>query len=171
MTQRARNCIDASLVSQAERAVRHLRRSGLTAVTAESCTAGLISAALSQAQGAARQLHGSFVVYTKQNKTMALGVPASLLQRKGAVNAEVAEKLAKGALRRSPADIAVAVTGVLGPDEDEDGNPVGLVYFACCRRRGACRVERRQYSKMASDRLRRRVVSHALALLQRCSTK
>jgi nicotinamide-nucleotide amidase len=102
---------------------------------------------------------------------MALGVSAALLRKKGAVNAEVAAKLATGALRRSPADIAVAVTGVLGPAEDEDGNPVGLVYFACCRRGKKCLVERRLYPKKQHDRLRQLVVLHALSMLQKCGAK
>lgn len=164
----AGGCIDLALVNRAERTLRSLARHGLTAVTAESCTAGLIAAALSQAPGAAQQLHGSFVTYTKANKTMALGVPAALLRRLGAVNAEVAERLARGALARSPADIALAVTGVLGPEEDEDGNPVGLVYFACCRRGRPCLVQRRKYPAWPAERLRRAAVLHALSLLQRC---
>ncbi len=160
-------CIDPALVARAQRTLRSLARQGLTAVTAESCTAGLIAAALSQAHGAAAQLHGSFVTYTKANKTMALGVSASLLKREGAVNAKVVEALARGALARSPADIALAVSGVLGPEEDEDGNPVGLIYYACCRRGGTCRIERRKYPRWEAERLRRAVVLHALALLQR----
>jgi nicotinamide-nucleotide amidase len=164
----AGTCIDKALVTRAERTLRSLARHGLTAVTAESCTAGLVAVALSQAHGAAEQLHGSFVTYTKANKTMALGVPATLLQREGAVNAKVVERLARGALARSPADIALAVSGVLGPEEDEDGNPVGLVYFACCRRGGRCLVERRKYPAWHVERLRRTVVLHALSLLQRC---
>lgn len=160
-------CIDPVLVARAQRSLRSLARQGLTAVTAESCTAGLIAAALSQAHGAAAHLHGSFVTYTKAHKTMALGVSAALLQREGAVNAKVVEALARGALARSPADIALAVSGVLGPEEDEDGNPVGLIYYACCRRGGICRIERRKYPRWEAERLRRAVVLHGLALLQR----
>jgi len=96
-------------------------------VTAESCTAGKLAAALlSEAPGAAERLHGSFVTYTKANKTKSLGVSAALLQRRGAVCREVAVAMAEGALVRSPATVAVSITGVAGPDPDEDGNPVGL---------------------------------------------
>jgi nicotinamide-nucleotide amidase len=159
-------CIDQALTAKADQALRRLKRAGLTAITAESCTAGLVAAALSQAEGASDQLHGSFVTYTKEHKTMALGVPAALLQREGAVNENVARKMAQGALQRSPADIALAVTGVLGPAEDDDGNPVGLVYFASCKRGGKCTIERKQYPKMDHDQLRRRVVLRALELLR-----
>jgi nicotinamide-nucleotide amidase len=69
-------CIDKSLVRDACRALERLKERGLTLVTAESCTAGLIAAAMSQAEGASKTLHGSFVVYTKENKTKALGVSA-----------------------------------------------------------------------------------------------
>src|SRR5262245_47126142 len=71
-------------------------------VTAESCTAGKLAAVLSEAPGAAERLHGSFVTYTKANKTKSLGVSADLLQRKGAVCREVAVAMAEGALVRSP---------------------------------------------------------------------
>lgn len=111
---------------------------GLTLVTAESCTAGRLASALSDAPGASEHFHGGFVTYTKEAKTKLLGVDANLLREKTAVCAEVAEAMAQGALLRSPADVAVSVTGVAGPEPDEDGNPVGLVYCAGAKR-GAAR--------------------------------
>lgn len=161
------HCIDESLIRCAARALETLARSKLTVVTAESCTAGLISAALSQADGASDVLHGSFVTYTKANKAMALGVSRDLLSRDGSVNAEVARQLARGALERSPADIALAVTGVLGPERDEDDNPVGLVYLCTCRRGEAPQVVRKEYDKSTHHELRRIVVADALDLLRR----
>jgi nicotinamide-nucleotide amidase len=162
-----RACLDPRLVAKADRIVRLLRCGGLTIVTAESCTAGLISAALSEGEGAADCLHGSFVAYTKANKSRALGVPADLLRRRGAVNGAVARALAKGALARSPADIAIAVTGVLGPRSDEDGNPVGLVYFCLAARGGTAPVLRRQFRKQPHDRLRFRATATALDMIGR----
>jgi nicotinamide-nucleotide amidase len=161
-------CIDRELAECASKAVARLAEKKLTIVTAESCTAGLISAALSQGEGAAKVLHGSFVTYTKDNKTMALGVSRELLEQKSSVNAEVAKQLACGALERSPADIALSVTGVLGPEPDEDGNPVGLVYLACCRRGGAPNVVHKDYGDRPHDELRRAVVRDALDLLLDC---
>src|ERR1700744_5873921 len=106
------NCIDPALVAKADAVLQVLKAKGLTVVTAESCTAGLISAALSQVEGAGDILHGSFVVYTKANKAKALGARLDILEREGSVNATVVRALACGALDRSPADFAIAVSGV-----------------------------------------------------------
>ncbi len=139
---------------------------GLTIVTAESCTAGLIAASLSTAEGAGKTLHGSFVTYTKAHKTRALGIPAKLLAREGSVTRRVAADMLRGALRHSPADIAVAVTGVLGPEPDEDGNPVGLVFIGCQRRGARPKILKKRYGKRDADQLRRKTVCDALALLE-----
>ena len=101
-------CIDRELTEAARDAAEAIKRAKLTVVTAESCTAGLISAALSHADGASEILHGSFVTYTKDNKSKALGVDRRLLSEKSAVCAEVAEQMACGALDRSPATLALA---------------------------------------------------------------
>jgi nicotinamide-nucleotide amidase len=126
--------LDGDLARSAAELFTLLRAKKLSVVTAESCTAGLVATTLSDAPGAAELLHGGFVTYTKTNKTCALGVPAALIAQHGAVSREVAIALAIGALERCPADLAVAVTGVAGPDPDVDGNPVGLVYFAVAQR-------------------------------------
>jgi nicotinamide-nucleotide amidase len=110
--------------------------SGLSLVTAESCTAGALAKAFAQAEGASKYFHGGIVAYTKPMKIKTLGVSPELLEEKSAVCAEVAVAMAEGALARSPADIAVSITGVAGPEPDEDGNPVGLVYCAVAQRRG-----------------------------------
>ena len=160
-------CIDKSLVRDARRALELLKEKNLTLVTAESCTAGLIAAAMSQTEGASMTLHGSFVVYTKKNKTKALGVSARHLKAKGSVTRTVAEQLLAGALRRSPADVALAVTGVLGPERDEDGNPVGLVFLGCQINGGPPRIVRKRYPRDSAERLRRKTVRDALDLLER----
>ena len=129
----------------------------------------MISAILSQAEGAGSCLHGSFVVYTKQHKTAALGVPEALLAEVGSVHAEVARRMAEGALARSPADIVLAVTGVTGPAEDEDGNPVGRVIFACGRRGEVLQVEDCNFGKDAPDKLRRLAALHAFSLMERAA--
>lgn len=122
---------DGSRIARlAGRVMKMAQRRKLSIVTAESCTAGKLAAVLADAEGAGAFLHGGFVTYTKDHKTRALDVPAELLQRKGAVCREVAMAMADGALARSPAHIAVAITGVAGPEPDEDGNPVGLVCIA-----------------------------------------
>lgn len=106
----------------------------LTIAVAESCTGGALAVALSKAPGAGEHFHGGVVTYTKDAKNAVLSVPMQVLKEKTAVCAEVAEAMAAGALELFPADIAVAITGVAGPDPDEDGNPVGLVYVASAKR-------------------------------------
>lgn len=158
-------CIDPGLIQRANEVGKILKHTGMTVVTAESCTAGLIAAVLSQADDAGEVLHGSFATYTKAHKAAALGVPAVLLDEKGSVSEAVAVAMAEGALTRSPADIAIAVTGVLGPKRDEDGNPVGLVYFCCATRSGKPTVLRETLGPQYPDALRHIAVTAALDLL------
>jgi len=106
-------------------------------VTAESCSAGLLAARLSDADGASSCLHGGIVAYTKMMKHAVLGVPERLLTEKTAVCAAVAHEMAAGAVHCTPANAAIAITGVAGPEPDEDGNPVGLMFIAVVTPRGA----------------------------------
>lgn len=139
----------------------------LTLITAESCTSGLLATALSEAPGAADLLHGGFVTYTKAHKTAALGIPAELLQSRGAVCPEVAAAMAEGALARSPADVAVAITGVAGPSRDEDGNPVGLVCVAVARQSLPPSILERNYGDIGRDAVREHAMRDALQELER----
>jgi nicotinamide-nucleotide amidase len=164
-------CVDAQLSARAQPVVDALRRAKLSVVTAESCTAGLIAAILSHGMQASDCLHGGYVVYTKAHKTAALGVDSALLDSQGSVNADVAREMVLGALRRSPANIAISVTGVLGPDPDEDGNPPGLVYFAVCRSDHAPLVVQRNYDASDPDAVRREVILEALSMLQRSASE
>ena len=141
------------------------RRVGI--ITAESCTSGLLATTLSEAPGAAELLHGGFVTYTKENKTAALGISAELLKSRGAVCPEVAAAMAEGALARSPADVAVAITGVAGPAKDEDGNPVGLVCIAVARKSFPPSVLERNYGDIGRDAVRERAMKDALLELER----
>lgn len=158
-------CVDTALVERAGRTVTRLQSRRLTVVTAESCTAGLICALIAQAEGAGEVLDGSFVVYSKDHKTKALDVDRELLRRSGAVNRAVAQQMLLGALAHSPAKLGLAVTGVLGPDPDEDGNPVGRVFLAAGRRGGEAQLRQCDYGRQPHDILRRRVVLDALTLL------
>ncbi len=167
MVETVISSIDADIVRRAEGVMRLLLERKLSAIAVESCTAGLISAALSEAEGASTGLQGGYVTYTKEQKTTALGVPAELLASRGSVNDEVAQRMVAGALERSAADVALAVTGVLGPEPDEDGNPVGLIVFACCRRGQRPQVIERTFPRMETDRLRHAVVIAALDLMEK----
>lgn len=119
-----------SLASLAQRLVARAINLNMTIATAESCTAGALAVTLADSKGGGIAFQGGFVVYTKANKTAALGVPSELISDHTAVSGPVAEAMAKGVLDRTPADLGIAVTGVAGPDPDEDGNPVGLMHIA-----------------------------------------
>ncbi len=106
--------------------------------------------------------HGGFVTYTKPHKSCALGVPETLLREKGAVCAEVARAMAEGALEHSRAGISAAITGVAGPEPDEDGNPVGRVCIAIARRGFPTRDLERHYPNVGRDAIRARAVADAL---------
>lgn len=151
----------------AKQAIEGARQRNLSIITAESCTAGKLATLLSEAPGAAEHLHGSFVTYTKANKTRSLGVPAGLLEQKGAVCSEVATAMAKGALARSPANLAVSITGVAGPDPDEDGNPVGLVCIAVARQTGEPVHLEKQYGAIGREKVQEHAMADALAELIR----
>jgi nicotinamide-nucleotide amidase len=163
--------IDPALVARAAGVLAALRARNLTVVTGESCTAGLIAAVLSQAEGAGDVLHGSFVTYSKTSKCAMLGLSAELLRSAGAVNATVAAMMVHGALHNSAGDLALAITGVLGPEPDEDGNPVGLVFLACGERGGTPRILRKDYGAGPHEALRRAAVLDALALLEEYATR
>lgn len=141
-------------------------RRNLTLVTAESCTAGGVARALSQAPGAAKHLHGGFVTYTKAMKHQALGVSWDLLKEKTAVCAEVAEAMVRGALARSPADIALSITGVVGPEPDEDGNPVGLVYCCTLTQAGDINAAKYMFDRRPPEAILKATVTEALNLLR-----
>jgi nicotinamide-nucleotide amidase len=158
--------LDAPVEAQAQAVVSALKSRGMTIVTAESCTAGALAAVLSRANGAGEVLDGGFITYTKAHKTAALGVSPDLLAEKGAVNAEVVRQLAGGALDHSRASFAIAISGVLGPEKDEDGNPVGLVYF-CTQARGETpRVTREEFGCRPRDTMLDAVIGRALALIE-----
>ncbi len=160
--------IDEALIRRAAEVVGRACEGRLTIVAAESCTGGLLASVLSEAPGAGEHLHGGFVVYTKEQKTIALGVPHDLLQRNGAVCETVARAMAEGALARSQADIGVAITGVAGPAGDEDGNPVGLVHLAAARRCHQTLHMERRFGDIGRGAVRYRAVLTALSLLERC---
>ena len=110
---------------------------GITLATAESCTGGLLAAVLTHREGASKVFERGFVTYSNQSKMDMLSVPEVILTTHGAVSAEVAEAMAKGALKNSLAGIAVSITGIAGPDGGSDKKPVGLVYFGYALKGGS----------------------------------
>ena len=111
-----------------------LKSHGLMLATAESCTGGMIAAALTDIAGSSDVVERGFVTYSNEAKTEMLGVPADLIERVGAVSEEVAQAMAAGALAHAPVDLAIAVTGIAGPGGGSAEKPVGLVHFGLARR-------------------------------------
>ena len=103
---------------------------GLTVATAESCTGGLVAHLITEVPGSSAYLRGGIVAYADDVKRAALGVPAEVLVAHGAVSAQVALAMAEGVRQALGTDLAVAVTGVAGPDGGSEAKPVGLVYVA-----------------------------------------
>lgn len=162
--------IDDTLVGLAVRALQAAERNGLKVITAESCTGGLVATVLSEAPGAVDYFDGGFVCYTPEHKCAALGIDRKLIERCGAVSAEVATAMVEGALAGSTANIAVAVTGVAGLDTDEKGNPVGLVYVAAGRRGADIICVKRNFGDGGRAAIRAQAAAEALALLERIAS-
>lgn len=140
---------------------------GLKIVTAESCTGGLIAATLAAVPGASEVLERGFVTYSNEAKHDMLGVPAELIVRKGAVSQEVALAMVDGVLKHSPADIAVAVTGIAGPGGGSTEKPVGLVHIAAARRSGARLHVEKRFGDMGRLQVQSETVAVALDLMMR----
>jgi nicotinamide-nucleotide amidase len=131
--------------------------------TAESCTGGLIAGCLTEIPGSSSVIDRGFVTYDDRAKAEMLGVPAALIARVGAVSEEVARAMAEGALARSPADLAIAVTGIAGPGGATATKPVGLVHMAVARR-GRATLHRREVFPGDRTAVRAATVDAALAL-------
>lgn len=137
-----------------------------TLALAESCTGGMVAQMLTEMPGMSAVLRAGWVVYSNDAKEKALGVPTELLVAHGAVSREVAQALARGALERSGADVALAITGVAGPDGGSVEKPVGLVWFACADLTGVQCVEMR-YPAVGRSAIRRFAAHTGLDLLRR----
>lgn len=133
--------------------------------TAESCTGGMIAAALTDVPGSSAVLDRAFVTYSNEAKMDMLGVPAALIRRHGAVSAQTARAMAVGALRRSRADVTVSVTGIAGPSGGNQEKPVGLVWFGLKTADQPTRVERRVFAQGGRDFVRSRATETALHFL------
>ena len=138
---------------------------GAMVATAESCTGGMIAAALTDVPGSSAVVDRGFVTYSNDAKTEMLAVPPELISWFGAVSGEVARAMAQGAILNSRADIAVSVTGVAGPTGGTAEKPVGLVWFGLARSDGFARIERRIFPVGSRDFVRTKAVETALQLL------
>lgn len=144
--------------------VHAARETGATVVTAESCTGGMVAAAITDTPGSSKMFDRGFVTYSNAAKHELLGVRPATLDSHGAVSEEVAREMAEGALARSEATLAVAVTGIAGPGGSEY-KPEGRVCFALARRGAMTRSETVEFGAPGRSEVRARARDHALELL------
>lgn len=158
--------IEADIVRAAAEFLSAARDKGELVATAESCTAGLLAATLTAVPGCSDVFERGFVTYSNTAKSEMLGVPYWLIEKHGAVSEDVARAMAGGALTHSNASLAVAVTGIAGPDGGTPEKPVGLVHFAAGRPEGPMHHERVVFGDLGRAEVRRRSVERALSLLR-----
>jgi len=156
-----------SLASLARRVGSRLKRRGLKLATAESCTGGWIAQAVTSVAGSSEWFERGFVTYSNEAKKESLGVRTATLSRYGAVSEETAREMAAGALKRSRAQVAVAVTGIAGPGGGTRAKPVGMVCFAWARKRGAPESTTLHFSGGRESVRRKSVVAALQGLLER----
>jgi nicotinamide-nucleotide amidase len=156
----------ADLKTAAAALIRAYAERGLKIATAESCTGGLVAGILTEIAGSSAVVERGFVVYSNEAKTELIGVPAELIEAHGAVSAPVALAMADGALARSHADVAVAVTGIAGPTGGTATKPVGLVHFACAAAGKPTRHLERRYGDLGRGVVRLCAVEDAFGLLR-----
>ena len=152
------------LEERARRVLEACRSAGVRLALAEASTGGLMAACLTDIPGASAVVERGFIPYSNEAKTELLGVPVELMVAHGAVSEEVARALAEGALAHSPADVALAETGIAGPSGGSAAKPVGLVHLAVSRRGGGTTGERHVFSGDRAS-IRRAAASRALELL------
>jgi nicotinamide-nucleotide amidase len=152
-------------LAEAEALLAACRSRRVLLATAESCTGGLIAAALTAIPGSSDVVDRGFVTYSNAAKNEMTGVPMALIEAHGAVSDEVTQAMAEGALSRSRASIAVSVTGVAGPGGGSAAKPVGLVCFGLAQTGKTARTERRIFP---GDRtaIRAAAVLHAFAMIR-----
>lgn len=142
------------------------RRAGARIASAESCTGGLVSAALTEIAGSSDVFERGFVTYSNAAKEQLLGVRTATLASHGAVSEDVAREMAEGALARSAATLAVSITGIAGPGGSEF-KPEGRVCFGLAQAGAETRTETVEFGAIGRAQVRAAAVEHALALLKR----
>jgi nicotinamide-nucleotide amidase len=129
----------------AAKLVQLYRAKGLTLATAESCTGGMVAAAITSVPGSSAVLDRGFVTYSNEAKTELLGVPAALINAVGAVSEDVARHMAQGAKQRAGTNLAVSITGIAGPDGGSPEKPVGTVWFGLATADGQVFAHHRRF--------------------------
>ena len=155
----------ADIEDQARRIILDFTARGKMVATAESCTGGLIAGALTEISGSSAVVDRGFVTYTNEAKVDMLGVAETTLATHGAVSKETALQMVHGALYRSQASVAVAVTGIAGPGGGSAEKPVGLVHLAAKSRSGKILHREMRYGDIGRTEVRLATVRTALAML------
>jgi len=137
---------------------------GSKIVSAESCTAGMLAACLTEMPGSSAFFEQGYITYSNRSKISVLGVDKKTLERHGAVSEEVAKQMAKGALNRSMGNVAISITGIAGPG-GSNYKPEGLVCFAIAKKNGEIRVETIEYGPLGRSNIRSSAVVKAIELL------
>ncbi len=158
--------IDKETKEAALRVFDLCRARKLTLTTAESCTGGLVAAAITDLPGSSEVFDRGFVTYSNEAKHALLGVSKEMLAKHGAVSAEVAKAMALGALRAADTNIAVSITGIAGPGGGSQDKPVGLVFMAAANREGKFHARECRFGDLGRDEVRRKSVIAALALIE-----
>ncbi len=156
------------IVQQCRELVAAAQAAGLKIATAESCTGGLLSGAITAINGSSAVFEYGFVTYANAAKADLLGVPRTVLDTHGAVSMETAYAMAAGARARAGADVAVSVTGIAGPGGGTPQKPVGLVYFGCAVD-GAVTGAVRRFGNLGREEVRLASVRQALTMLARAA--
>jgi nicotinamide-nucleotide amidase len=146
--------------------IQKLKSNGKKVTLAESCTGGLVAAALTAVPGSSEVFDRGFVTYSNASKNEILGVPKTTLKKYGAVSEQTAIAMAKGALRNSNADVAISVTGIAGPGGGSLSKPVGLVHFARVAKGQKTVVVKIKLGNLGRNEIRKRSVKKALSLLE-----
>ena len=154
------------ILESASRLIDALRAKSRKVTTAESCTGGLVAAAITSIAGSSDVFDYGFVTYADAAKTGMIGVDAPLIERYGAVSAETAQAMAEGALATAAADIALSITGIAGPGGGSPGKPVGLVFIGCAARDAPTHVQRCAFGDMGRNEVRLASVRAGLKLLE-----
>jgi nicotinamide-nucleotide amidase len=150
----------------AARVLELCRAKRLKVATAESCTGGLVAGALTEIAGSSDVFESGYVTYSNTAKQAMLDVPAVVLESYGAVSRQTAEAMALGALAKSSADVAVAITGIAGPGGGSADKPVGLVHFAAAARDGRLVHREKRYGDLGRSAVRLASVQEALSMIE-----
>jgi len=158
--------LDQEMKEAAQALLELCERKQLTLAVAESCTGGLLAAALTEIPGSSRVLNRGYVTYSNDAKQQ-IGVAAATLERYGEVSRETAEAMAKGVLANAPVTLSAAITGIAGPDGATPDKPVGLVHFAvAAARSGKLIHHEHRFGAIGRAQVRRQSVLRAIAMLR-----